>query len=182
MVKLLWKSLSIEKMHNYIYQLLKLEPSQLVGLEIRELAILFQLIFELRQRTTIAVSIRRDYFDLDLFNGEYREYLRFFLRDPVASVYTLTSELKDRKFKDFRRLYLFTFRAFGKGDRDAQNKSPLLLVLKERDLVIQTVREAQKILKQMSVDKTLDNLTSKYHGKPRSFWARIRQKFLKLFN
>jgi hypothetical protein len=171
----LWKALPRGEKQRIRHTLSSLEPSQLVLLKMPDLALLFQLIFELQHISTTDADVQQDYFDLDFQKENHPEHLRFYPKDPVAAVYRTTTDLRG---KDIKKLLIFTLGTFGKADHKAQNESPLFLALKERPDVIEFIRAGK-----LSYDQTaLRQKNSGSKRRPRSFLERFAQFIQKVMN
>jgi hypothetical protein len=139
-MKSTWNSQSIEEQKRIIKLLTDLKPSQLVGLSYKDLALLFQVAFEMKGSHTKSVKIKKNCFDLEMMKDGQREFMRFYPQGPVAVMYQISTELKG---KDFKKIYIFTFGAFSVADRKAHQDYSLTVHFKERDEVIAFMRETQ---------------------------------------
>ena len=150
----IWRSCPKGEQHRNISKFMHMRPEQLATLNISELSLLFQWVFEIREIETAQAIIQEDYFDLEVVDkkaGKCQEYVRVYRAQPISAVYHLTAELKGR---DVKKIYLFTFDKFPIADKNARDQSPLFLELREFKDTIRFILESRaKYRKKIMLNK-----------------------------
>lgn len=142
----LWRDLSRAERYRYLDRFMHLDSAAISSLNITEMALLMQWIFERRGIETNSVEDGSGRLDLRLTNKKRNrsEFARVYYRKrgiPVNALWDLFNTLKGTRFV---KIHCFTVGTFTKAHKRTQSEFPLALNLVERDGLGRYLREAQR--------------------------------------
>ena len=142
----LWRDLSHAESYRYLSRFMHLDSLAISSLNVTEIALLIQWIFERRGLETNSVEDKSGRLDLVLTNKKRKrsEFARFYYKErgiPINALWDLLNKLKGTHFV---KIHCFTVTTFTKAQKRTQSEFPLALNLVEREGLERYFREAQQ--------------------------------------
>ena len=142
----LWRDLSRAERYRYLDRFMHLDSATISSLNVTEMALLMQWIFERRGLETNSVEDKNGRLDLRLTNKKRKrsEFARVYYRKrgiPINALWDLFNTLMGTQFV---KIHCFTLGTFTKAHKRTQSEFPLALNLVEREGLGRYLHEAQR--------------------------------------